>query len=242
VTTLFLSDLHLADAQPGITRQFLDFLRGPAREAQAIYILGDLFEYWAGDDDLDDALNREVAAALREVTDHGVKIAFMAGNRDFLVGKDFAHRSGVALLGEAVVVDVEGTPTLLMHGDTLYIDDVAYMQFRNMVRKPAYIAQFLSQPLAARKAQIAAIRARSEADKQVKAAAIMDVNQEAVEAAFRAHGVSTMIHGHTHRPADHEHRVDGNRCTRIVLSDWHASRGEYLRCEAGSRIRVTLDG
>jgi len=242
VTTLFLSDLHLADAQPGITRRFLDFLRGPAREAQAIYILGDLFEYWAGDDDLDDALNREVATALREATDHGVKIAFMAGNRDFLVGNDFAHRSGVALLDESVVVNVEGTPTLLMHGDTLCTDDVAYMQFRNMVRKPAYIAQFLSQPLAERKAQIAAIRARSEADKQAKAAAIMDVNQAAVEAAFRAHGVSTMIHGHTHRPADHEHQVDGAPCTRIVLCDWQASRGEYLRCEPGSRTRIALGG
>ena len=240
MTTFFLSDLHLADAQPGITRRFLDFLRGPARAAQAIYILGDLFEYWAGDDDLDDPLNREIAGALREVIDHGVKVAFMAGNRDFLVGKDFAQRSGVTLLDEAVVVDVEGEPTLLMHGDTLCTDDAAYMQFRSMVRQPEYIAQFLSQPLAARKAQIAAIRARSEADKQVKAAAIMDVNPDAVQAAFRTHGVRTMIHGHTHRPADHAHRVDGTTCTRIVLADWHASRGEYLRCEPGSRTRVAL--
>jgi UDP-2,3-diacylglucosamine hydrolase len=240
VTTLFLSDLHLADAQPGITRLFLDFLRGPARAAQAIYILGDLFEYWAGDDDIDDPLNREIAEALRNVTDQGVKVAFMAGNRDFLVGKDFARRSGVTLLDEAVVVDVEGEPTLLMHGDTLCTDDAAYMQFRAMVRKPEYIAQFLLQPLAARKAQIAAIRARSEADKQVKAAAIMDVNPDAVQAAFRTHGVRTMIHGHTHRPADHAHRVDDTTCTRIVLADWHASRGEYLRCEPGSRTRITL--
>ena len=126
MTTLFISDLHLADAHPGITQLLFGFLRGPARNADSLYILGDLFEYWAGDDDLDEPLNRDVAAALREVADHGVKTYFMAGNRDFLIGDDFARRSGLTLLPDPTLIDLDGTPTLLMHGDTLCTDDAAY--------------------------------------------------------------------------------------------------------------------
>ena len=240
MTTLLLSDLHLTDAHPAITGMFFDFLHGAAREAESIYILGDLFEYWAGDDDLDEPLNREVAAALRELSDAGVRTCFMAGNRDFLIGPDFARRSGLTLLDDPTVIDVDGTPTLLMHGDTLCTDDAAYMQFRDMVRTPAYIAQFLAQPLAARKAQIAAIRDRSEAEKQIKAGAIMDVNPEAVTAAFRQNGTARMIHGHTHRPAEHYLEVDGTPCNRIVLADWRDDRGEYLRCHGGTCTRIEL--
>lgn len=240
MTTLFISDLHLADTRPGVTRLFLDFLRGPACNADALYIVGDLFEYWAGDDDLDEPLNRAVAAALSELADHRVKTFFMAGNRDFLIGGGFAQRSGLALLDDATVIDLDAMPTLLMHGDTLCTDDLAYQQLRDTVRAPAYIAQFLSQPLAARKAQIAAIRARSEADKGTKTAQIMDVNRDAVVAAFRRHAAARLIHGHTHRPADHRYEIDGRPCTRIVLADWHHERGEYLRCDGGGCLRVAI--
>lgn len=238
--TLFISDLHLSDAQPAVTQLFLDFLRGPARDADALYILGDLFEYWAGDDDGDDPLNSGVAFALREVADAGVKTYFMAGNRDFLLGPDFARRSGLTLLDDATLIDLHGTPTLLMHGDALCTDDFAYMQFRNTVRTPQYIARFLAQPLAARKAQIEQIRRHSEAQKQVKASEIMDVNRDAVIAALRSHRAPRLIHGHTHRPADHAHDVDGMACMRIVLADWHDAHGEYLRCDAGGCMRIAL--
>lgn len=240
MTSLFVSDLHLAEAHPGITRLLLGFLRGPARNADSLYILGDLFEYWAGDDDLDEPLNRDVAAALRKLADLGVTTCFMAGNRDFLIGDDFARRSGLTLLPDPTLIDLDGTPTLLMHGDTLCTDDAAYQQFRDTVRAPAYIAQFLAQPLAARKAQIAAIRNRSEAAKQAKTSDIMDVNHEAVTAAFGRYGAAQLIHGHTHRPADHLHDINGTPRSRIVLSDWRDDRGEYLHCEAGACTRVAI--
>lgn len=240
MTSLFISDLHLADAHPGITQLLFGFLCGPARNADSLYILGDLFEYWAGDDDLDEPLNHDVADALCEVADQGVKTYFMAGNRDFLIGEDFARRSGLTLLPDPTLIDLDGTPTLLMHGDTLCTDDLAYMQFRNTVRTPAYIAQFLAQPLAARKAQIAAIRNRSETEKQAKASDIMDVNRQAVKAAFRQHCTRRLIHGHTHRPADHSHDIDGKPCSRIVLSDWNDEGGEYLRCDTDGCFRVEI--
>lgn len=240
MATLFISDLHLANSRPRVTQLFFDFLRGPARSADALYVLGDLFEYWAGDDDLDEPLNRDVAVALRELAGCGVKCYFMAGNRDFLIGGDFALRGGLALLDDPTVIDLEGTSTLLMHGDTLCTDDLAYQQFRDTVRAPAYIAQFLAQPLAVRKAQIAAIRDRSETDKETKTAQIMDVNRDAVLAAFRGHGAARLIHGHTHRPADHHYEIDGRPCSRIVLADWNDERGEYLRCDGGTCQRVAI--
>jgi UDP-2,3-diacylglucosamine hydrolase len=240
VASLFISDLHLTEAHPGITRMLFGLLRGAARDADALYILGDLCEYWAGDDDLDEPLNRDVSVALRELADHGVAIYFMAGNRDFLIGEDFARRSGFTLLADPALVDLDGTPTLLTHGDTLCTDDAAYLQFRTMVRTPAYIAQFLAQPLAARKTQIAAIRSRSEAEKHAKAAGIMDVNRDAVIAAMREHGSLRLIHGHTHRPADHLLDIDGSPGRRIVLADWHDARGEYLRCVGSDCSRVEL--
>lgn len=240
MTSLFISDLHLTEAHPAITRMLFGLLRGAARDADALYILGDLFEYWAGDDDLDEPLNRDVSAALRELADQGVAIHFMAGNRDFLIGEDFARRSGFTLLADPALVDLDGTPTLLMHGDTLCTDDAAYLQFRTMVRTPAYIAQFLTQPLAARKTQIAAIRSRSEAEKHSKDAGIMDVNLDAVIAAMRGHGSLRLIHGHTHRPAEHRLDIDGAPASRIVLADWQDARGEYLRCDGSGCSRVEL--
>jgi UDP-2,3-diacylglucosamine hydrolase len=228
--TLFISDLHLNAQQPRITEQFLDFLATKTSGADALYILGDLFEYWAGDDDLGDTLNHAVTAALARFS-NGAKLYFMHGNRDFLIGAGFANASGAQLLDDPQLVDLHGTPTLLMHGDTLCTDDARYQAFRKQVRDPAWQAQFLNKPLAQRKAMIDDLRKMSEQEKGGKSAAIMDVNHDAVAAALRAHHYPRMIHGHTHRPARHAHTVDGKNCERWVLPDW-GTRGGYLRVSA----------
>ena len=232
MTQLLISDLHLCATRPQITKVFFEFLEGPARAAQTLYILGDLFEYWAGDDDLDDPFNASVCDALSRLAMRGVKLYFIHGNRDFVIGGTFAGRAGVTLLDEESVVDLTGTRTLLMHGDTLCTDDRAYMQFRATVREPQWIAQTLAQPLSQRKAQIEELRRMSEQAKRDKAASIMDVNQDAVDAVLRKHGYPRLIHGHTHRPAQHWHEVDARRCERWVLADWYQS-GSYLQCDAG---------
>ncbi len=229
MSILFISDLHLCPSRPEINRIFFHFLAGPARAAQALYILGDLFEYWAGDDDLNDPFSHEVCAALRALTDAGVPVFFMAGNRDFLIGDVFAQAAGLTLLADTTLLDIAGTPTLLMHGDTLCTDDVDYQRFRTLVRSPQWQHNFLSLPLTERKAQIAALRRESEAQKRIKAMDIMDVNAEAVVEAFREHGCTRQIHGHTHRPAHHVIDVEGLDCERWVLPDWYDSWG-YLRC------------
>lgn len=229
-TALFVSDLHLSPATPAVVERFEDFLAGPARQAAGLFILGDLFDYWVGDDDLADPFNARVVSALRAATDAGCAIAFMAGNRDFLIGADFAAASGVALLPDPCLRDIQGTPTLLTHGDTLCTDDTDYQRFRLEVRSPAWRAAFLGQPLAERKRVIAALRARSETEKQVKPAAIMDVNTAAVATMLRELGARVLIHGHTHRQGCHEHRVDGVPCQRWVLGDWHATHGSVLAC------------
>lgn len=228
--SLFVSDLHLSPERPGLHAVFLDFLRGPAAQAEALYILGDLFEYWAGDDD-DDPFNAGVLAALRARAAGGTKILVMHGNRDFLFGERFAGDSGATLIPDPTVVDLYGTPTLLMHGDTLCTDDVDYQRFRAQVRDPRYQQQFLSQPLANRKQFIAGLRDTSAKEKSLKSMEIMDVAPAAVEAALCEHGYPRLIHGHTHRPARHEHVVDGHRCERWVLGDWY-QRASYLYCDA----------
>lgn len=225
-----VSDLHLCPTRPAIAGLVCDFLARQARQADALYILGDLFEYWAGDDDLDDPFNARICAALRDCA-KDTALYFIAGNRDFLIDAGFARASGATLLAEPQLLAIGGTPTLLMHGDTLCSDDVAYQDFRRMVRDPAWRADFLAKPLAARKAQIEALRRRSEAEKQVKSAAIMDVNTDTVAATLRAHGYPRLIHGHTHRQGSHVHHVDGHACERWVLGDWHDS-GNYLACDA----------
>lgn len=220
---LFISDLHLTEERPALTAALLAFLEGPCREAQALYILGDLFEYWVGDDDGDAPLNREVAQALAAVRDRGLYIHFMAGNRDFLIGADYAGQAGMTLLPDPSLVELDGQRLLLMHGDSLCTDDLAYQTYRAQVRNPAYQAQFLTQPLAARRAFIEQIRQKSEAAKRDKAEEIMDVNAEAVAEVLRQHGYPLLIHGHTHRPAHHRLEVDGRACERWVLSDWRDS-------------------
>lgn len=236
--TLFISDLHLAPERPGITGEFLRFMRDTAPAAEVLYVLGDLFEYWAGDDD-DAPLGLEVAAALKALSSHGTRVVLMHGNRDVLMGAALAERCGAQLAGDPLTADLYGTPTLLTHGDALCTDDADYQRFRSYARDPGNQQRFLAQPLAARREQMQGMRAQSEASKQQKAEAIMDVAPAAVEALLRSHGYPRLIHGHTHRPGRHVHVVDGRRCERWVLGDWYR-RGSYLRCDADGCTAVTL--
>lgn len=229
-SALFISDLHLSPDEPATVARFLAFLQDPARSAQQLFILGDLFDYWTGDDDLADPFNARIVAALRSLADGGVSVSFMAGNRDFLIGPQFAAAAGLELLPDPCVRDIAGVPTLLMHGDTLCTDDADYQRFRATVRDPAWQAAFLARPLTERKREIAALRARSETEKRVKPMEIMDVNSAAVEAALRKHGVTALIHGHTHRQGRHTYSIDGRDCMRWVLGDWHPERGSALAC------------
>jgi len=233
----FISDLHLCTDRPEINRVFFDFLRGPARQAESLYILGDLFEYWAGDDDLSDPFNASVAVALSEYKQTGPVLRFMHGNRDFLLNGEFAKACGGSLIDDPHSVNLFGTPTLLMHGDTLCTDDLDYQKFRVQVRNPNWQKGFLALPLEQRKKQIEAVRQTSESEKTRKAPEIMDVNQGAVEATLRKHGYPRLIHGHTHRPARHEHRVDGRICERWVLTDWYESGGVLVCDEKGCRAQ-----
>jgi UDP-2,3-diacylglucosamine hydrolase len=237
--TAFVSDVHLADERPGIVEQFFRFLAREARAAHALYVLGDLFEYWAGDDDLDDPLNRRVADAFSNLHASGTALYFLHGNRDFLVGKAFSERASADLLVDGTIVDLYGTPTLLMHGDTLCTDDIEYQTFRAYARDPVNQARFLALPLADRRSQMRGFRAQSESAKQGKSAKIMDVNRDAVHEVLRRSGYPRLIHGHTHRPGRHVHAVDGHTCERWVLADWYAN-GSYLRCDAGGCTAVEL--
>lgn len=221
--TLFISDLHLAEAQPALTAIFEAFLQGPCRQARALYILGDLFEYWAGDDDGESPLNRRVAQALAAEAGRGLAIYFMAGNRDFLLGPAYARQARLVLLPDPSEVVLDGQRFLLMHGDSLCTDDEPYQAYRRQVRDPAYQAGFMVQPLAARRAFIEQLRQKSEAAKQQKAAEIMDVNAQTVAGTLRQYDFPALIHGHTHRPAHHRLEVDGRACERWVLSDWRNS-------------------
>jgi UDP-2,3-diacylglucosamine hydrolase len=226
--TAFVSDLHLTATRAPATRAFFAFLGGIAPQADALYILGDLFEYWAGDDDLADPFNREVAQALKAVSARGVPVHVIRGNRDFLLLERFAGAAGVNLMQDPAVVDLYGTPTLLMHGDLLCTQDWRYQMFRKIVRNRSVQRWFMRLPLEKRKGVIGGARRMSEGEKQAKKAQIMDVTPTAVAEAFRAHGCARLIHGHTHRPARHEHAVDGRAYERWVLSDWY-QRGQYLR-------------
>jgi len=219
MATLFISDLHLDETRPQIVDLFVRFLADEARKADALYILGDLFESWIGDDD-DAPLATRIAHALRSLRDSGVPIYFMHGNRDFLLGAEYAKRAGMELLADPTIVELDGERTLLMHGDTLCTDDVEYQKFRGLVRNPAWQQQFLAKPLAERRAFAAQARGESRKQTAMKAAEIMDVNQGAVESAMRTHGVRRLIHGHTHRPATHRFDLDGQAAERIVLGDW----------------------
>jgi UDP-2,3-diacylglucosamine hydrolase len=233
MSTLFISDLHLDSSRPRITELFENYLASDeVRHADALYILGDLVEAWLGDDD-DAELPQRIAAATRAVRDAGVPVYFMVGNRDFLLGEAFAERAGLTLLDDGTVHDIHQRPTLLMHGDVLCTDDVAYQAVRQQVRHPAWQKQILSMPLEARRTFAAKAREDSKAHTGSTMESIMDVNGDAVADAMRTAGVTRLIHGHTHRPAVHTFELDGKAAERIVLGDWY---------EQGSVLRVDDDG
>lgn len=239
MATLFISDLHLEDQRPQMTSQLVDFLRGPARNADALYILGDLFEYWIGDDVVNETA-KTVASELRALATSGVPISFLHGNRDFLVGSDYAKAAGMQLLPESLTVDLYGKPTLLLHGDTLCTDDVEYQAFRQQVRNPAFQQMFLNKPVAERLAMAASARDASKQHTGNTAMAIMDVNAAAVNKAFESSQTRYMIHGHTHRPSVHQHTLEnGLTAERIVLADWYQS-GSYLRVDSDGAVSLPL--
>jgi UDP-2,3-diacylglucosamine hydrolase len=220
VTTLFISDLHLDAGEPRTIRRFLEFIDAEALAAQALYILGDLFEAWIGDDD-DDAHLRPIVAALARVTGAGVPCAVMHGNRDFLLGARFCAVTGCRLLGDYERIDLYGEPVLLTHGDLLCTDDTRYMALRGQLRDPQWQREFLAKPLAERRKIAAGLRELSAVEIAAKSYDIMDVNQRTVEETMRDFEVSLLMHGHTHRPAVHRFVLDGKPATRVVLGAWH---------------------
>lgn len=238
MTTLFVSDLHIDASVPEITEQFLTLLKEEGRDADALYILGDLFESWVGDD-APDPSQVAAMAGLRALTAAGVPCFVMHGNRDFLLGAQFCGLTGARLLPDPLIVTLYGEPVLVMHGDALCTDDRAYQRLRATVRDPGWQGQFLALSVAARRALAGAARAGSQAHTAALEYTVADVNQDSVAAALRAADVTTLLHGHTHRPAIHALSVDDRPCTRIVLGDWHA-RGSVLRWDHGGPELVSL--
>ncbi|KIU34016.1 MULTISPECIES: UDP-2,3-diacylglucosamine diphosphatase [Atlantibacter] len=232
MATLFIADLHLSTEEPAITAGFLRLLEGEARTAEALYILGDLFEAWIGDDD-PNPLHAAIAAAIRALVESGVPCYFIHGNRDFLIGKRFARQSGMTLLPAEKVLTLYGERVLIMHGDTLCTDDVGYQRFRAKVQQRWLQTLFLSLPLFIRQRIAAKMRAGSKASNQTKSDAIMDVNQQAVSEVMRQHHVRHLIHGHTHRPAIHDLQIEGHPARRYVLGAWH---------QEGSMIKASENG
>ena len=239
MSTLFVSDIHLEDSRPEALEWLRAFLSGPARRSEAVYILGDLFEYWIGDD-APPPTARRLARATAELVESGVPCHFLHGNRDFLLGEDYAAAARLRLLPESLVVPLYGTPTLLLHGDTLCTDDVEYQAFRKQARDPAWQAAILKLPVEQRLRMAREARDASSQHTGSTAMDIMDVNGTAVKNAFLDHGVTHMIHGHTHRPAVHRHQLEqGIDAQRIVLADWY-SAGSYLEVTPDGARSVTL--
>lgn len=233
MSALFISDLHLTEERPAANEQFIDFLEGKARAADALYILGDLFEYWIGDDDLEEPFNAVMAGLLRGLTRASVPVYVMHGNRDFLMGERFCAATGAQLLADPTVHEIQGVKTLLVHGDTLCTDDADYQNWRRIARSDEWQREFLAKPRAERRSMILGLREKSKAVIQAKPAEIMDVSQAAVVEALRRHGVTRLVHGHTHRPGRHTHSVDGHPAERWVLPDWYG-RGGYLEIGRGA--------
>ncbi len=240
-TARFVSDLHLRAERPDLTQRFAVFLAGTAAaNVDTLFILGDLFEYWIGDDNLTDSFNADVCALLRGTVDMGTDICFIAGNRDFLIGETFATAAGIRLLPETAIVGAGGTATLIMHGDTVCTDDLPYQEFRRMVRSPEWQQRFLARPLPERRAEVESLRRRSTEAMQGKTAAIMDANASAIRAALTAHGCSRLIHGHTHRPAHEVFELESGSAERWVLSDWDTDRGDALEIGPAGVRRLDL--
>ena len=239
---LFISDLHLSPARPTITKAFLDFLGKQAQGADALYILGDFFDAWIGDDD-DTPDYTTIRHALKAYSRSGTALYFMHGNRDFLLGEDFIASTGAKLLSDPTVITLAGDNTLLMHGDSLCTQDTDYMAFRDMVRNATWQATLLQQPLQERKALAAQLRETSESMNSMKAEDIMDVTPAEVVAKMHKHQCSRLIHGHTHRPKRHPTPIDGKTGERIVLGDWH-EQGWYLLAKGATLELVSfpIDG
>jgi UDP-2,3-diacylglucosamine hydrolase len=232
VTVLLISDLHLTAGDAETTRRFIDFIDGPARAARELYILGDLFEAWIGDDE-DDPRIVPIVAALRRLTDAGVPCALMHGNRDFLLGERFCAMTGCRLLGDYERITLFGQPVLLTHGDLLCTDDTRYMTLRSELRSPAWQREFLAKTLDERRQIASDLRQLSATEIAAKSDYIMDVNQAAVERTMREFDVTLLLHGHTHRPAVHRFALAGRPAARIVLGAWY---------EQASIVRWTAEG
>jgi UDP-2,3-diacylglucosamine hydrolase len=234
--TLFISDLHISLEKPEITRRLLLFLSDRAAKAAAVYILGDLFDAWIGDDDFTPP-NNKIRAQLKQLTSLGTSVYLQQGNRDFLLGKRFAEDTGVTLLDEYAVIDLHGTPTLITHGDLLCTDDLAYQAFRVKAHSPEWQQSVLSKPLFLRLLAARWYRIRSYFHKRKKSQNIMDVNQDTVDNVMREHHCLRLIHGHTHRPAVHDFKIDGQAAQRFVLAAWSKNAGEVL-CWNGSGYQI----
>ena len=235
--TLFLSDLHLSPDRPGALAAFHAFAAGPARAAEAVYILGDLFDWWVGDDQMADPFVASVVASLAGISAAGVPLFVGRGNRDFLLGARFAKAAGATLLPDFTIVNPGGVRTVLCHGDELCTEDTEYQAYRARMRDPATQARLLRLPYFVRRVIASWLRRKSRNDKALKAESIMDVADDAVVTALREQAALRMIHGHTHRPARHEHAVDGTTRERYVLADWH-DHGHYLAVDdAGVHVR-----
>ena len=230
---LFISDLHLTEERPAANERFIDFLEGKARAAEALYILGDFFESWIGDDDLEWPFHAVMAGLLRRVSSGGVALYLMHGNRDFLLGERFCEATGARLLADPTVHEIKGVKTLLVHGDTLCTDDVDSQKWRTIARSEAFQREFLARSLDERRRTIVGMREKSKEIVEGKPAEIMDVNEAAVAQAMRSHGVTRMVHGHTHRPGRHALTIDGHPAERWVLPDWY-ERGGYLEIGPGA--------
>jgi UDP-2,3-diacylglucosamine hydrolase len=232
-SSLFVSDLHLSEDRPEANETFFSFIEEKAAKADALYILGDLFEYWVGDDDLSEPFNSVIAGFLQRLSAGGVALYVMHGNRDFLFGRQFAEQTGARLLADPTTLELGGVKTLLMHGDTLCTDDADYQRWRQASRSPDWQQDFATKPLAERRRMARELRVQSGKAIKAKPEEIMDVTQSAVREALHRHGASRLIHGHTHRPGHHELELDGRRCERWVLPDWYG-RGGYLEVAGGA--------
>lgn len=242
---LFASDIHLHPALPSTTSAFFDFLKQYALKAERLYLLGDLFEYWAGDDDISNPYHQEIVDAIRTVSDAGIRVFWIGGNRDFLVAEHFARATGAKLLPDPSTIQIANRSILITHGDAECTDDVSYMAFRKMVRQSQWQKDFLELPLSQRKAIIEGMRKESKSGQKEKTMAIMDVNADAISRLFLEHQTRTIIHGHTHRPARHQH----SEGTRYVLPDWDCDaqgqepRGGWLAAyDNGEILFQHLDG
>lgn len=236
---LFISDLHLSAEGAGRLQLFNHFLESRAPQADCLYILGDLFDAWLGDD-VQQPILTEVKQALKRLADAGTQLNVMHGNRDFLIGEGFCDETGATLISDPCLVNLNGIPTLLMHGDLLCTDDQAYQQFRKEIRAPAFINHFLSLPIPERIAIAQDYRAKSGEANSLKSEAIMDANQQAIESYLQQYQAQSLIHGHTHRPADHSFKLGSHTVSRHVLGEWHADHAEIICVTENGLSRETF--